>query len=617
MAEKPDIDGVSLRMEAVWTDTEQRIMADIIHRIKAAGEITSTADYQINRLIEMGKSTEEIERILKEALNATWPEMFELYDNAANWQYVRNKDVYEQVNGHFTPPEDNEWLKQASDAVKKQTQDELENIPKSYGFAVMMGNRKVFMPFATYYQRYIDAAIMDVISGGFDYNSVIRRVVTQMVNSGLRTVDYASGHSSRVDVAVRRAILTGVSQITGKVNERNASELDTEYFEVDWHPAARPDHQKWQGKVYSKDELRSVCGLGTVTGLCGANCRHTYYPFIPGVSERLYTDEWLEEQNRKEAETKEWQGKELNAYEQTQQQRKMETAMRAQREKVQLLKEAGADKDDIMIARAKYQAQLDEYGRYCKKMGLPEQRERIYQDMRGRVATNTRAENARYTPEMIENADKDSKLYKKYKEVLGKDAGSLADFRKMKYNNPEKWDEMQHRYSVVRLYEVDSGSMSPSKIFEMDQKAFKIKTTQFTGRAKRKGNIAVMELDGDFKIGNSQVNEEKDPLYINFKGNKATLILKSKTPQFETSVVGTHKRDIDSEAKLFEHAAEIAKDGKPHTLNLLSERCMCESCRGVMAQFKKTYPNVIVNVVSNSRKQSLKNKDNPWKGRTR
>ena len=93
--------------------------------------------------------------------------------------------------------------------------------------------------------------------------------------------------------------------------------------------------------------------------------------------------------------------------------------------------------------------------------------------------------------------------------------------------------------------------------------------------------------------------------------------LKSKTPQFETSVVGTHKRDIDSEAKLFEHAAEIAKDGKPHTLNLLSERCMCESCRGVMAQFKKTYPNVIVNVVSNSRKQSLKNKDNPWKGRAR
>ncbi len=383
---KPDISGISLRMEAIWTDAEQRIMLDIIRRIKKAGKITSTADYQINRLIEMGRSTEEIERILKEALEATWPEMFELYDEVAEWQYVRNKDVYEQVNGEFIPPEQNEWLKQTSDAVKEQTKDELTNLSGSYGFSVMMGSRRVFMPFATYYQRYVDAAIMDILSGGFDYNSVIRRIVTQMTNSGLRFVDYASGHSSRVDVAARRSVMTGVAQIAAEVNEKNAEELGTEYFEVDWHPAARPDHQAWQGKVYSKEELVSICGLGSKTGLCGINCRHVYYPFVPGVSERLYTDEWLEEQNRMESQTVKWQGKELNAYQQTQQQRKMETAMRAQREKVGLLQDAGADKDEIMIAKCKYQAQLDEYKRFSKKMGLPEQRERIYQDMRGRVA---------------------------------------------------------------------------------------------------------------------------------------------------------------------------------------------------------------------------------------
>ncbi len=401
---KPGIAGISLRMEAIWTDAEERIMQDIIRRIKKAGKITSTADYQINRLIEMGKSTEEVERILKEALGATWPEMFELYDEAAEWQYVRNKDVYEQVNGEFIPPEENEWLQQTSDAVKEQTKDELENLSRSYGFSVMMGARRVFMPFAAYYQRYVDTAIMDIISGGFDYNSVIRRVVTQMTNSGLRFVDYATGYSSRADVAARRSILTGVAQITAEVNERNAEELGTDYFEVDWHPAARPDHQAWQGKVYNREELVSVCGLGSKTGLCGINCRHVYYPFVPGVSERMYTDEWLEEQNRKEAETKEWHGKKLNAYEQTQQQRKMETAMRAQREKVRGFQEAGVDNDEITIAKCKYQAQLDEYKQFSKKMGLPEQRERIYQDMRGRVAPsketfkNVAAEaNKRYT----------------------------------------------------------------------------------------------------------------------------------------------------------------------------------------------------------------------------
>ena len=441
---KPDIAGISLRMEAIWTDAEERIILDIIRRIKKAGKITSTADYQINRLVEMGKSTEEVERILKEALGAAWPEMFELYDEAAEWRYVRNKDVYEQVNGEFIPPEENEWLQQTSDAVKEQTKDELENLSRSYGFSVMMGTRRVFMPFATYYQRYVDSAIMDIISGGFDYNSVIRRVVTQMTNSGLRFVDYATGYSSRADVAARRSILTGVAQITAEVNERNAEELGTDYFEVDWHPAARPDHQAWQGKVYSREELVSVCGLGSKTGLCGINCRHVYYPFVPGVSERMYTDEWLEEQNRKEAETKEWHGKKLNAYEQTQQQRKMETAMRAQREKVRGFQEAGVDNDEITIAKCKYQAQLDEYKQFSKKMGLPEQRERIYQDMRGRVAPSKETYR-KYTKEMIRNADRDSREFRKYKNILGDDAGSLAQFRQMKYNEPEKWEQLKNK----------------------------------------------------------------------------------------------------------------------------------------------------------------------------
>lgn len=383
---RPDIERASLRMESVWMDAEDRIMEDIVRRIKKTGEITSTADYQINRLIELGKSTEEVEQILKDALGASYPEMYELYDEVANWQYVRNKDIYLQINGNFTPPEDNEWLKQISEAVKKQTKDALENLSQSYGFTVMMGNKRVFTPFAQYYQQYVDAAIMDVVSGGFDYNTVIRRVVTQMTNSGLRTVGYASGYSSRVPVAARRAVLTGIAQITGKVAEQNAALLGTDYYEVDWHSGARPDHRVWQGKVYSYKQLIDVCGLGTVTGLHGANCYHDYYPFIPGVSERLYTDEWLEEQNQKESQTKTWMGKEYDAYGRTQKQRQMETAMRAQRQKVDLLKEAGADKEEITLARCKYQAQLDEYKRFCKKMGLQEQRERVYADMRGRIA---------------------------------------------------------------------------------------------------------------------------------------------------------------------------------------------------------------------------------------
>lgn len=613
----PDVQRMGLQAEKIWREAERRIMEDVIRRIRKTGEITSTADYQINRLIEMGKSREEVERIIKEALGATWAEMFEMYDKVAEWEYVRNREIYEQVNDDFLTPEDNKWLQQLTEATKKQTKDTLVNMAQSYGFSVLMAGKRVFTPFAEYYQKYVDTAIQDVVTGGTDYNSAIRKVVTQMTNSGLRVVDYASGHTNRSDVAARRAVLTGVNQITAQVSEHNAEKLDTEYFEVSWHPCARPDHQTWQGRVFSKKELGTVCGYGTVTGLCGANCRHTFHPFIPGVSERLYPDDWLEEQNKREAQTKEWNGKQLNAYEQTQQQRKMETAMRAQRQKIRLLEEAGADKDDIMLEKAKYQGQLNEYKQFSKKMGLVEQRERIYQDGLGKVATNTKQQNARYTPEMIRNAKIDSNQYKRYKEVLKEDAGSLADFRQMKYNDPEKWDELQHRYSVVRLYDVDSGEMSPSKIYELDQKAFQTKTELFTGTAKRKGNIAVMEFDGVTKFGNSQLDEEGDSAYTNFKGDKTTLVLQTKSPKFKTTVVGNHDRFGDSEAKLFEYAASVAGDGKEHTLNLLSERCMCESCRGVMQQFKENFPNVKVNAVSNAKKQAEKNKNKPWAGRTR
>lgn len=442
----PDVQRMGLQAEKIWREAERRIMEDVIRRIKKAGEITSTADYQINRLIEMGKSREEVERIIKEALGATWPEMFEMYDKVAEWEYVRNREIYEQVNDDFLTPEDNKWLRQITEAARKQTKDTLVNMAQSYGFSVLMAGKRVFTPFAEYYQKYVDTAIQDVVTGGTDYNSAIRKVVTQMTNSGLRFVDYASGHTNRADVAARRAVLTGVNQITAQVSEHNAEKLDTEYFEVSWHPCARPDHQTWQGRVFSRKELGTVCGYGTVTGLCGANCRHTFHPFIPGVSERLYPDDWLEEQNKREAQTKEWNGRQLNVYEQTQQQRKMETAMRAQRQKIRLLQEAGADKDDIMLEKAKYQGQLNEYKQFSKKMGLPEQRERIYQDGLGKVATNTKQQNARYTPEMMRNAKIDSNQYERYKEVLKEDAGSLADFRQMKYNDPEKWKFVEMDY---------------------------------------------------------------------------------------------------------------------------------------------------------------------------
>lgn len=430
-----------------YQDLEERIMQDIVRRIVKAGEITSTADWQINRLRILGYSSEDIEQEIKKTLNASYPEMFELYDKVINWEYVRNKGIYEQINAEYIPFEENGQLKQITESIIDQSFGDLENVTNSLGFYLDYGNgQKVLTPLSQVYTKYLDAACYDIVTGAFDYNSVLRRVVTQLTNSGLRQIDYSSGRANRVDVAARRAVMTAVSQITGKISEYNAQKLGTEYFEVEWHAGARPTHAVWQGRIWSKEQLYSVCGLGTVTGLLGANCYHTYYPFFPGISQRNWTDEWLDAKNEEEAEPKTFDGKEYTLYEAKQRQRQMETAMRAQREKVKLLQAGGADQDEVILHKAKYQGQLNEYSRFCRKMSLTEERERIYLDMEGRVATNSKRQNALFPPEMIENASKDVAQYKRYKEVLGDSMGSLVNFGQMKYNDSEQWEKLQSKF---------------------------------------------------------------------------------------------------------------------------------------------------------------------------
>ena len=377
---------IASKIAARYADLEVRIMQDIVRRIKKTGEITSTADWQINRLKILGYSSEDIENALKDTLNASYPEMFELYDKVIDWEYVRNKDIYEQINAEYIPFEENEHLIQVTSAIKKQSLEDLENITRSLGFYLDYGGRKVLTPLSQVYSGYLDNACMDIVTGAFDYNAVLRRVVTQLTNSGLRQIEYSSGYASRIEVAARRAVMTGLTQLSRKIAEYNAEKLGTEYFEVEWHAGARPTHTIWQGRVWSQQQLYDVCGLGIVTGLCGANCYHTYFPFVPGVSVRTYTDDWLDEQNRKESEPTEFRGKEYTLYEAKQRQRQMETAMRAQREKVQLLQKGGADPQEVMLQKAKYQGQLNEYAVFSRKMGLKEERERIYIDGRGRIS---------------------------------------------------------------------------------------------------------------------------------------------------------------------------------------------------------------------------------------
>lgn len=375
-----------LQVEKLFYELQDRLFTDVVRRINKTGEITSTADYQINKLQIIGNSTEFIEREIKRLTGMTDPEIWELYDKVLEWEYVRNRDAYEQINSNFVPLEDNEQVQQWAQAIIKQTRNEIRNITQSLGMTVDIGGGKMaFTPLSEYYQKYLDRACMDIVTGSFSYNTVLRRVVKEMTASGIRSVDYASGWHNRVPVAARRAVMTGVNQLSAQINEMVAKDLHTDTYEVTWHSGHRPDHW-WGGRVYTYRELHDICHLGEVTGLCGANCYHSYYAFIPGVSVRNYTDDQIQKMEEKEKEVHTWQGKEYNAYQATQMQRKMETKMRAQRARVKQLKNGKAAEDDILAERTKYLNTLHQYQGFSKKMKLPEQMERVYMDGLGRVA---------------------------------------------------------------------------------------------------------------------------------------------------------------------------------------------------------------------------------------
>lgn len=379
-----ELERFGMLLDPQMHELEERIMSDIIRRIRINGEITSTADWQIHRLYELGMSKREVKKILKETLDLSPAEISHMYKQVLRSGYARSRELYKAKGAPWIPFDQNENLQQLINAVAVQTSETLQNITQSLGFATRVNGKLAYLPIADYYQKTLDAAMLDIASGAFDYNTVLKRTVREMTNSGLRSIDYASGWANRIDVAARRAIMTGMGQLTGKINEDNARALETDWFEITWHSGFRPEHW-WGGKWYKRDDLVKVCGLGTVTGLCGANCYHDYYPVIPGISVPTYSDEQLAGMNAKEQQPVEYNGKTYTKYEATQRQRHLETTMRAQRQEMKLLKEGGADEDDLINLRARYRATSQEYVRFSEAAGLPQQRERVSVDGLGSI----------------------------------------------------------------------------------------------------------------------------------------------------------------------------------------------------------------------------------------
>lgn len=375
------LEGIPVQIAQAFSQLEIRIMSDIVRRIKINGFSTASADWQMTRLQQLGKSEEDVKKWIQMALDTTEEEMERIFSDEVYAEYMRHSRPY-KVNGmEQIPYEENIELRNLIEAVRRQTGDTFHNITGSMGFVKQDAAGKLkAVELSEYYRTTLDNAMLDIHSGAFDYQTVLTRAINDMTKSGIRWINYQSGRHDRIDVAARRAIMTGFRQVQGKINEQTAEQLGTDSYEVSYHVGARPTHQPWQGKVWTMKQLREICGLGTAGGLHGANCYHDYNAFIPGISVRTYTDKQLDEMIAKENTQKTYNGKQYTTYEALQQQRRMERNMRKTRQDIKLMEAGEADQQSIMLKKGRYYGQMQTYVDFSEKMNLPQQRDRIYQD---------------------------------------------------------------------------------------------------------------------------------------------------------------------------------------------------------------------------------------------
>ena len=383
------LDALPEDLAELFRALEITLLDGICSQLKESDELNEVTVQSIRALRSHGIDLKEIKKAIRKTSGISETKLNKLLNDVVE----RNQKYYTDLIdlAHITQPE---TLVDAAEvaAIRTQTLDAFHNLTASMGFLVDAG--RTMLPPAKAYQWALDSAVLQVQSGAINYNQAIKTAVKELADSGLKVVDYESGHRDQVDVAVRRAVMTGVSQICAKYTEQSAEYLDTPYFEVSAHIGARDkpgpspwsSHKDWQGRVYSVragdtyPSIYEVCGLGAVDGLEGANCRHRRFPFVEGVSERTYTDGQLEHIDDGHGCT--FDGKEYTAYEATQMQRRIERTVRKLKREKAAYNAAGLHEDETAVnirlrrLNAKYKA-------FSAEAGLPEQPERmkvLYQD---------------------------------------------------------------------------------------------------------------------------------------------------------------------------------------------------------------------------------------------
>jgi len=352
------LEGLSDDIIEIYSQLETEILQDMARRIARLGRITEATRWQAQMLAEAGGLKKNIARILAKYDKAIIRQVTETFTEALETNARNDNRIFKAMTGRTVSA--------------PNAQAMLSTIQKCHSDL----SRLTLTTAAASQQQFVQQAnrvYMDVQSGAFDYNTAMKSAADELSKRGITTVRYENGKPiiRSIESAVRMNILTSINQTAANQTLSNAEELGVDKFEVTAHIGARPDHEAWQGKIYTRKELYSICELGTATGLCGINCRHSFYPYFEGMEEH-YTGEDLDEMASK---TVTYNGEELSRYEGEQKLRGIERKIRQYKRQALTQEGTGADSMQARRKLGEWQAAARDF---TKQTGIARDSAREY-----------------------------------------------------------------------------------------------------------------------------------------------------------------------------------------------------------------------------------------------
>lgn len=329
------LEGLPQPVLDLYEQAELDILRNMAERIARYDYWIPAADWQNLKLKEAGRMQEDILRILSQYTGKSEAELRALMQKATSEGLRADRAVYEAAGETVPSFTESAALVNTLNAGYRATRQTMRNLTRTTANTATQQ-----------FERALDRAWMQVKSGAMSYDQAVTNAVKGLARRGVESIRYPTGHTDTIEVAVRRAVVTGINQTTLRLQDEMADEMDCDLVEVTAHAGARPSHAVWQGKIYSRSgkskkypHFSTATGYGTGAGLGGWNCRHSFYPYYEG-SPRAYTDEMLTSYND---ETVTYNGEKMTEYEATQKQRSIERQIRRWKREYAAMEAAGQD----------------------------------------------------------------------------------------------------------------------------------------------------------------------------------------------------------------------------------------------------------------------------------